>query len=246
MAKILKDWIASDVAAVSDPAKRRWLCEEFFFRDPARPMYSDASYFFSPADGVILYQKRVSATASIVDIKGVSYCLRDAMRSPQLTGEYLVVGIFMTLYDVHINRIPCAGILRYRLLPALETHNWPMIGVEAALLANSSAWAPESQYLHKNQRVLNRITATRLPLTYYLLQIADYDVHCIMPFDVRQNVSMAQNQRFSQVRFGSQVDMIIPISDRLDFRTVAQTGMHVESGIDPLVKILPRYSCGST
>jgi len=35
--------------------------------------YSDDSYFFSPADGIILYQQRVQPGQSIVEIKGRAY-----------------------------------------------------------------------------------------------------------------------------------------------------------------------------
>jgi phosphatidylserine decarboxylase len=240
MAKTLKDWIYTDVTPVSAPEQRRWLGEEFFFRDPVRPMFVDASYFFAPADGVILYQKRVAAADPILDIKGIPYSLRDAMRSPHLDGEYLVIGIFMTCYDVHINRIPYAGTLSYRSLPAIETNNWPMIGVETALLEESGVWAHESEYLHNNQRMLNRVVSASLRLTYYLLQIADYDVCCIMPFELSQNAPVAQNQRFSQIRFGSQVDLIIPLTEHIDLETLQETGVHVEAGVDPLVKVVSR------
>jgi phosphatidylserine decarboxylase len=69
------------------------------------------------------------------------------------------------------------------------------------------------------------------------LQIADYDVDCVTPFTLAQNVPVSQNQRFSQIRFGSQVDIILPITERHAFETVQETGMHVEAGIDPLVAI---------
>ena len=72
---------------------------------------------------------------------------------------------------------------------------------------------------------------------YYILQVADYDVDCITPFRLKQNQPFAQNQRFSQIRYGSQVDLIIPLSERFDFEPLVDTGMHVEAGVDPLVKV---------
>ena len=65
------------------------------------------------------------------------------------------------MYDVHINRIPYAGNLSYRALPAIETYNWPMLGVETALLEEAGPWAHHSRYLHNNQRVLNRVWGPR-------------------------------------------------------------------------------------
>ena len=109
MAKSLKEWIDSDVSKVRDKPMK-WLSEEYFFRDPNRAIYSDDSYFFAPADGIILYADVVRADDPIVDIKGKSYSLQDAMRKEDYTKESLVIGIFMTFYDVHVNRIPYSHV----------------------------------------------------------------------------------------------------------------------------------------
>ena len=86
--------------------------------------------------------------------------------------------------------------------------------------------------------MLNRVYASGLGLTYYMLQIADYDVTAILPFETRQNRHYAQNQRFSQVRFGSQLDLIIPLSPRWKFETLLPDETHIEAGLDPLVRII--------
>src|SRR5436309_6700366 len=69
-----------------------------------------------------------------------------------------------------------------------------------------------------------------------------HDVDSIMPFHLKQNRSFAQNQRFSQIRYGSQVDLVIPLAERFEFIPVQQPGVHVEAGIDPLVRIHHRSS----
>jgi phosphatidylserine decarboxylase len=46
--------------------------------------------------------------------------------------------------------------------------------------------------------------------------------------------------RFSQVRYGSQVDLIIPLSSKFEFTPIQQTGHHIEAGIDPLVRVTPK------
>jgi phosphatidylserine decarboxylase len=47
----------------------------------------------------------------------------------------------------------------------------------------------------------------------------------------------AQNQRFSMIRYGSQVDLIIPLSEQYLYTPVLGAAMHVEAGLDPLVRI---------
>ena len=71
----------------------------------------------------------------------------------------------------------------------------------------------------------------------YVLQIADNDVDCITPFKLKQNRYVSQGQRFSIVRYGSQVDLIIPLCFRFAFEPLREVGDHVEAGIDPIVKV---------
>ena len=236
MAKPLREWLDTDVAEVRNKPVR-WLSEQYFFRDPSRPIFSDASYFFPPADGIILYAKQVKPDESIVDIKGKPFSLRKAMRDEDFCHECLVVGIFMTFYDVHINRIPYAGHLCYRELDTIDTYNYPMIDVEKDLLEEVVPYTRNAGYLFNNQRIINRIFSLDLKQHYYVLQVADYDVDSITPFKLKQNQPFAQNQRFSQIRYGSQVDLIIPLSDLYKFEPLLEAGMHVEAGIDPVVRI---------
>lgn len=238
MAKKIEEWIATDVAAVKDRGVK-WLSEFYFFRDPIRPAYLDSSFFFSPADGVVLYQKKVGPNDCLVDIKGKAYSLRDAMRDPSLSKECLVIGIFMTFYDVHVNRVPYFGRLCYRELDAIDTYNYPMLDVEKRLVLDAHVAPNEAAYLHNNQRMLNRIYAPGLRQEYFVLQVADFDVDSITPFELKQNRPFQQNQRFSQIRYGSQVDLIVPVSNRFDFEFVLDSGVHVEAGIDPLIRITP-------
>ena len=238
MAKSFKEWVASDV----DAGRRlsiRSLSEDFFFRDPIRPRYSDSNYFFSPADGVILYQRIVAADEPLVEIKGRDYTLRQAVRDSDFRARCLVIGIFMTTYDVHINRIPYSGILSYRALPPLHTFNRPMLPLEEGLMRGHGFAAGNADYLFTNQRMLNTIRAAQLGIDYHILQIADLDVDTIQPFDLRQARPVFQNNRFSQIRFGSQVDLIIPLSDQFQYELLIPDTWHVQAGMDALVRLAP-------
>lgn len=239
MAKPLQEWVATDVKRVSG-STMRWLSGEFFFRDPVRPLFIDPGFFFAPADGVILYQRRVAPDEPLVEIKGRPYTLREALRDDRFSPTCLVIGIFMTVYDVHVNRIPYSGTLVHRMLPPIDTYNRPMLSVESALLHGHLQAVREAGYLFSNERMLIRIHAPSLGHDYYLLQIADYDVSAIALFDLRQHRHWAQNERFAQVRFGSQVDLIIPLSPRFRLETLLPEAMHVEAGIDPLVRVVPQ------
>jgi phosphatidylserine decarboxylase len=236
MAKSLQEWVETDVKEQKSKPLQ-WISEEHFFRDPSRPVFSDGSYFFSPADGIILYQRQVEPAECLVDIKGKAYSLQMAMQDDAFDKTSLVIGIFMTMYDVHINRLPYSGLLSYRLLEPIDTFNRPMLELEQSIVHDLKIDHNKARYLHSNQRMLNRVYAPDLGQHYYVLQIADYDVDRITPFNLKQNAFLTQNCRFSQIRFGSQVDLIVPMSERYHFDTVQQIGTHVEAGIDPLIRI---------
>lgn len=236
MAKSLDEWIASEAEAGRN-IPIRTLSEHFFFRDPVRPQFSDSKHFFSPADGVLLYQKTVDADEPLVEIKGRNYTLREALRDDTFAARSLVIGVFMTSYDVHVNRIPYSGILSYKALPPLHTFNRPMLALEEDLMRGHGFAPVNADYLFTNQRMLNVVRAPKLGIDYYILQIADYDVATIQPFDLRQARPVFQNQRFSQIRFGSQVDLVIPLTDRIRFETLVPDAWHVEAGVDPLVRL---------
>jgi phosphatidylserine decarboxylase len=239
LAKTLEEWVEEDVEPLRGKTVR-WLSEAHFFRDPLRAVHSDPSCFFAPADGIILYQEVVKPDERLVAIKGRDFTLREAMRDPSYEHESVVVGIFMTFYDVHINRMPYSGRLSYRELEPIDTYNYPMLPVEKAILDDLEIDLGQADYLRNNQRMLNRVHASSLGLTYHMLQIADFDVDSVTPFELRQNQPCGQNERFSQIRYGSQVDLIVPLSSRYAFEFTQQPGLHVEAGVDTLLRINER------
>jgi len=216
------------------------LSNQFFFRDPLRTMYIDNEHFYSPADGTILYQKIIKdPTKPIVEIKGINYTLQDAIGDKDYNKPSLVVGIFMSFYDVHINRIPYGGYLSYKSIDAIESTNKPMLATEKDIF-NGKINPANLEYLKYNERMWNKIYSPSIDYNYYLIQIADEDVNVIVPFTTDQNDLFAQNERFSLIRWGSQVDLILPLDERFDFELCLEDNMHVEAGLDKLIKIVTK------
>jgi phosphatidylserine decarboxylase len=112
-----------------------------------------------------------------------------------------------------------------------------MLAVEKDILRKKINPA-NMEYLKYNERMWNSIYSPSLDYTYYLIQIADEDVNVIAPFTNSQNDIFAQNERFSLIRWGSQVDLVLPLDDRFDFELCLDDAMHVQAGIDKLVHIL--------
>lgn len=238
MAEKLEDWLNGEVAELSKLPVGE-LSNTFFFRDPLRPTYIDSEHFYSPADGTILYQKLVMPGApcceGIVEIKGKNYTLQDVMGDKDYNKPSLVIGIFMSFYDVHINRIPYSGTIKYNRLEPIESTNKPMLAVEKDIL-NKVINPNNMDYLKYNERVLNTVYNSFLDYTYYIVQIADEDVNVIAPFK-QQGDLCTQNERFSLIRWGSQVDLVLPINERFSFELLLKETMHVNAGLDKLIKI---------
>lgn len=234
MAETLEDWLNGEVTELSKLSIGE-LSNTFFFRDPLRPTYIDNEHFYSPADGTILYQKIVLPNEQVLEIKGIDYTLQDVMGDKDYNKSSLVIGIFMSFYDVHINRIPYSGVIKYNRLEPIESTNKPMLAVEKDIL-NRVINPNNMDYLKYNERVLNTIYNSSLDYTYYIVQIADEDVNVIAPFK-QQGDLCTQNERFSLIRWGSQVDLVLPIDERFSFELLLKETMHINAGLDKLIKI---------
>jgi phosphatidylserine decarboxylase len=234
MAEKLEDWLNGEVAELSKMSVGE-LSNNFFFRDPIRPTYIDNKHFYSPADGTILYQKMVLPGDQVLEIKGIDYTLQDVMGDKDYNQPSLVIGIFMSFYDVHINRIPYSGIIKYNRLEPIESTNKPMLAVEKDIL-NKVINPNNMDYLKYNERVLNTIYNSSLDYTYHIVQIADEDVNVIAPFK-QQGDLCTQNERFSLIRWGSQVDLVLPLDKRYTFDLLLDETMHINAGLDKLIKI---------
>jgi len=228
--KSLKSWIpeAERIKALMEQHP------EEFFRDPNRPIFHNDSYFYSPADGIVLYTYLGKVKTKLFDIKGKPFTIKDLI-GQELDGKFIVVGIFMTAEDCHINRMPYSGFLKYWQLPPIKTKNLPMLHEEEDLLKGILKHN-DMEYLFYNERVINKIR-TKLGFDYWVVQIADFDVDTITPFFLKQNQFVQQNERFSMIRFGSQLDIVLPVLPKFKYSFLVKPLVHVLAGIDPLVEI---------
>ena len=240
MAEKLEDWLNGEVAELSKLPMGE-LSNTFFFRDPIRPTFIDHEHFYSPADGTILYQKIVQPGEQVLEIKGIDYTIQDVMGDKDYNQPSLVIGIFMSFYDVHINRIPYGGVLKYKRLEPIESTNKPMLAVEKDIL-NKVINPNNMAYLKYNERMSNQVYVPSLDYTYHIIQIADEDVNVIAPFK-QQGDLCAQNERFSLIRWGSQVDLVLPLDSRYEFETMLNNTMHINAGLDKLIKINHTQKC---
>jgi phosphatidylserine decarboxylase len=148
-----------------------------FFRDPQRTGSGRHVDVLSPADG------------TVVQIKDVE----EGSVWPGLTKQ---VSIFMSVFDVHVNRAPISGkIVHYRYNSGKKL---------AAMVEKSST---------ENEQNLVVITDHR-GATVAFKQIAGLLARRIV-FDKKEGDEVVRGDRVGMIKFGSRVDVFFPADVRL-------------------------------
>jgi phosphatidylserine decarboxylase len=194
-----------------------------------------AEGLLSPADGTVVYVKRVGPGEDVVVIKqGVRATVRDIAREDD-GGAKLVIGVFMSPFDVHYNRAPLAGRIGFfRRYPAAggnlsmtEMHWRTLLGIEPRYAG--------SMHIVQNERAVTQIRGEYrgAPTSVYVVQIGARTVHGIDSF-VAPGSSVARGATFGMIRVGSQVDLIVPWREGLEPRV--RPGDRVRAGETILVR----------
>lgn len=212
---------------------------QLFMRDEIRPIIKDPSSFYASADGIILYNKVVRPNQKVAEVKGIPYSPNEILGCDDiLTGPVLICGTFMTFADIHLNRVPYSGQLDYTKVEPIESFNYPMDWMEKDIfgdLERYKKFPKNNKYVKQNARMRNRVYIPHLDYTYYIVQIADYDVDVIQHFDQKQKKFVHQGDRFSFIRWGSQCDVILPLRKDIKMKPLIEPLWHVKAGVDKII-----------
>jgi len=151
-----------------------------FFRDPERYPPEDEKAILSPADGRICLIQECELPDSLGEL--------DAYKGR----KFWRVSVFMSVFNVHVNRLPTAGeILKKDYVAAGRFFN--------ASLDKASKENERCNYLVKaaNGQV------------YGVTQIAGLVARRIVP-QVVEGQSLKRAERFGLIRFGSRLDVYLP------------------------------------
>lgn len=190
----------------------------WFFRNPPRTPPAAAG-ILSPADGTVVYVRRVAPGEKVVVIKeGLAATVTDILKQDEPTSK-IVVGIFMSPFDVHYNRAPLSGrISMIRHHPA-EGENLFMGMMHLRTVLN---WLPlygGSPHIVQNERTVTRFDGEYhgAPLPAYVVQIGSRGVNGIESHYAVGD-AVERGAIFGMIRIGSQVDLIVPARDDLSIK----------------------------
>lgn len=155
-----------------------------FFRDPERVVPQNDAAITSPADGIVTQIDLVEPPLELQIDDGSGHAGLPA-------GPVARVSIFMSVFDVHINRTPVGGTVR-------RVVYIPGRFISAEL--DKASDENERQHL-----LVERSDGLKIGFT----QIAGLVARRIVPF-VKPGDILAKGQRIGLIRFGSRVDVYLP------------------------------------
>ncbi len=177
-----------------------------FFRDPVRTTPQGGNWIVAPADGLITLIEKVPVPPELAGDEG----LGDA--------ELSRVSIFMSVFDVHINRSPIGGrVRRIAYVPG------KFLNADLDKASEDN----ERQYF-----LVEGSDGVKVGFT----QIAGLVARRILAF-VREGDSVEAGQRVGLIRFGSRVDVYLPAGTGprvlLGQRAIGGETILAEIGSDP-------------
>ena len=210
--------IAGDIAAlflfyISDeigwPLLGVTLWVAAFFRDPIRTTPTGEGLIVAPADGLVTMIAAVPPPRELAGEDGLA------------DGLYTRVSIFMSVFDVHINRTPIAGTITRVVYIAGKFLNADL---------DKASEDNERQHI-----LVEGEDGTRVAFT----QIAGLVARRIVPW-IKVGDRVMSGQRVGLIRFGSRVDVYLPAGTSsqvlLGQRTVAGETIVARAGVSELIE----------
>jgi len=165
-----------------------------FFRNPDRTiLHPDEDAFFSPADGKVVAIEEVTDTEVLAE-------------------KRLQVSIFMSPTDVHANRVPMSGTIKY-----FKYHSGKYL----------VAWHPKSST--ENERTTFVISTKHGDIL--IRQIAGAVARRIVSYP-QVGSSVNQGDELGFIKFGSRCDIFLPVNANI----TVKIGDHVKGNIDVIAR----------
>lgn len=168
-----------------------WLWVVSFFRMPSRTMNYGADKIICPADGKVVV-------------------IEETYEPEYFKAKRLQVSIFMSPLNVHVNRNPVDGVVKY-----VKYHPGKYL----------VAWHPKSST--ENERTTVVLGNNRGEIL--MRQIAGAMARRIKYY-VKEGDNVKQNEEFGFIKFGSRVDVYLPLGTPVDVKI----GDMVQGGVTQL------------
>ena len=156
----------------------------FFFRLPARHLEPDPGLIFAPADGKVVVIEETEESEYFKDIR-------------------LQVSIFMSPFNMHSNRYPVSGQVKY-----VEHHPGH----------NMVAWHPKSSVCNEHSSI---VIKTAGGTEILIRQIAGAIARRIVTY-AKAEEEVNQGDELGFIKFGSRVDIFLPVGTEIEIPILQQ------------------------
>jgi phosphatidylserine decarboxylase len=206
-AALLAGWLIGWGGAVSGAARAAlWLVVAtlvvvgglivWFFRDPPRRVPTESGLVVAPADGTVVAVDEIAHDEFV-------------------GGPAVQIGIFLSIFNVHVNRAPVAG---------------RVVGIRYRAGKYLNALRPESA--RENEQLSVRMQETVAPYRRYVVrQIAGAIARRIVCW-VKPGDELGRGDKFGMIKLGSRTELVLPREAGLTIR--AKLGDKVKAGLTVL------------
>jgi phosphatidylserine decarboxylase len=174
-----------------------WLEIIYFFRDPERVVPEAANALVSPADGTVTHVEEIV--------------------EPEFPGgRALRISIFLTIFNVHVNRVPRTGtIVQIRYFPGafLDARD------PASAVRNEQLWIDMVEDNGRRLRVKQISGAIARRIVCWL----------------KEGDTVRKGERLGMIKLGSRTDLLIPADSTLE--VCVRVGDHVRGGSTILLRV---------
>jgi len=168
-----------------------------FFRNPLRKIAFDEKILYSPAD------------ATITDI--------DLVENHELGKRVLRIGMFLSVFNVHVNRFPCS------------------VRVEKVTYRKGkfkNAMSPDAYKINEANDIL--VSRTEEPKEKLLVRQITGAVARRIVCEAEEGSEYQQGEQFGMMKFGSRAELYIAEGDH--YEIAVKLGDPVRAGLTPLVR----------
>ncbi len=203
----------------------------WFFRNPKRFPPPQPS-ILSPADGTVVYVKKIHPKQDVLVIKkGLQATISDITHQDMELPKVLI-GVFMSPFNVHYNRAPIAGTVEFIKHYPAEGRNLSMWCMHLRILLKRAPYYRNSRHLVQNERTVTKINGTykEQDLACYVIQIAAKSVNGIDSC-MKEGDCVQRGAIFGMIRIGSQVDLVVPWLDEMQIMVSPGDGVRAGESI---------------
>jgi len=156
----------------------------FFFRLPSRDMEPDFGLIYAPADGKVVVIEETEEKEYFKDMR-------------------IQVSIFMSPFNMHSNRYPVSGHIKYVAYHAGQ---------------KMAAWHPKSSELNERSTI---VIETISGVEILVRQVAGAVARRIVTYS-KENQDVKQGDELGFIKFGSRVDIFLPIGTEIEIPILHQ------------------------